>query len=82
MHTCISMAISISHFLFVMGQELEENLKKSAEEFKEFERQDLKYREDIKHKKQKLKKLEEKMEKVNITLLANLTFALFDICFL
>ena len=82
MHTCISTGISISHFLFVMGQELEENLKKSAEEFKEFERQDLKYREDIKHMKQKLKKLDEKMEKVNITLLANLTFAVFVICFL
>ena len=82
MHAHISAGISISHFLFVMGQELEENLKKSAEEFKEFERQDLKYREDLKHTKQKLKKLDEKMEKVNITLLVNLTFALFVICFL
>ena len=72
---------SISHFLFVICQELEENLKKSAEEFKEFERQDLKYREDLKHIKQKLKKLDEKMEKVNITLLANFS-ALFVICFL
>ncbi|KAJ0042285.1 hypothetical protein Pint_19222 [Pistacia integerrima] len=31
--------------------------------FKEFERQDVKYREDLKHMKQKIKKLEDKLEK-------------------
>lgn len=39
-------------------------MRTSKEEFKEFERQDVKYREDLKHMKQKLKKLEDKLEKV------------------
>lgn len=44
-------------------EELEDDLKTCAEEFKEFERQDLKYREDHKHMKQKMKKLDEKIAK-------------------
>lgn len=59
-------------------QELEDNLKSCAEEFKEFERQDLKYREDLKHMKQKLKKLDEKMEKVNTLLSLNYQDELCD----
>lgn len=55
----------------IMSQELEDSLKSSAEEFKEFERQDLKYREDLKHMKQKLKKIEEKIEKVRKASLLN-----------
>lgn len=39
-------------------------MRTCKEEFKEFERQDVKYREDLKHMKQKLKKLEDKLEKV------------------
>ncbi|KAF6159765.1 hypothetical protein GIB67_030023 [Kingdonia uniflora] len=43
--------------------ELDNNLKTCKDEFKEFERQDLKHREDLKHMKQKVKKLVEKLEK-------------------
>jgi len=39
-------------------------MRKCKEEFKEFERQDVKYREDFKHVNQKIKKLEDKVEKV------------------
>lgn len=45
-------------------QELDNDLRTCKDEFKEFERQDVKYREDSKHIKQKIKKLEEKLEKV------------------
>ena len=45
-------------------QELDNDLRTCKEEFKEFERQDVKYREDLKHMKQKMKKLEDKLEKV------------------
>ncbi|XP_047311246.1 structural maintenance of chromosomes protein 4 [Impatiens glandulifera] len=44
-------------------EELEGNLRVCKEEFKEFERQDVKFREDLKHMKQKIKKLDEKAEK-------------------
>lgn len=44
-------------------EELDTELRSCKEEFKEFERQDVKYREDLKHKKQKIKKLEDKLEK-------------------
>ncbi|XP_015583967.1 structural maintenance of chromosomes protein 4 [Ricinus communis] len=44
-------------------EELDSDLRNCKEEFKEFERQDVKYREDLKHKKQKIKKLEDKLEK-------------------
>ncbi|XP_057521763.1 structural maintenance of chromosomes protein 4-like [Amaranthus tricolor] len=44
-------------------EELENDLRACKEEFKEFERQDVKYREDFKHMKQKIKKLEDKIEK-------------------
>jgi len=39
-------------------------MRKCKEEFKEFERQDVKFREDYKHMNQKIKKLEDKAEKV------------------
>lgn len=45
-------------------QELDNDLRTCKEDFKEFERQDVKYREDLKHMKQKMKKLEDKLEKV------------------
>lgn len=38
-------------------------LERANEEFKEFERKDIKYREDLKHVKAKLKKLQEKLNK-------------------
>ncbi|XP_031254210.1 structural maintenance of chromosomes protein 4 [Pistacia vera] len=44
-------------------EELDNDLRVCKEEFKEFERQDVKYREDLKHMKQKIKKLEDKLEK-------------------
>ncbi|XP_017975842.1 PREDICTED: structural maintenance of chromosomes protein 4 isoform X1 [Theobroma cacao] len=44
-------------------EELDNDLRTCKEDFKEFERQDVKYREDLKHMKQKLKKLEDKLEK-------------------
>ncbi|KAK7266394.1 hypothetical protein RIF29_19038 [Crotalaria pallida] len=44
-------------------EELENDMRKCKEEFKEFERQDVKYQEDYKHLSQKIKKLEEKVEK-------------------
>lgn len=45
-------------------QELESQLRHCKDEFKEFERQDVKHREDLKHLKQKLKKLDDKIDKV------------------
>ncbi|PWA35623.1 structural maintenance of chromosome 3 [Artemisia annua] len=44
-------------------EELDTTLKRCKDEFKEFERQDVKHREDLKHVKQKIKKMEEKAEK-------------------
>ncbi|GAB2287864.1 Structural maintenance of chromosomes protein 4 [Dionaea muscipula] len=44
-------------------EELDNDLRICKDEFKEFERQDVKYREDLKHMKQKIKKLEDKIEK-------------------
>ncbi|XP_043714593.1 structural maintenance of chromosomes protein 4-like [Telopea speciosissima] len=44
-------------------EELDDNLRTCKDEFKEFERQDVKYREDLKHIKLKIKKLEDKLEK-------------------
>ncbi|PSS30465.1 Structural maintenance of chromosomes protein [Actinidia chinensis var. chinensis] len=44
-------------------EELDSGLRSCKEEFKEFERQDIKYREDLKHMKQRIKKLDEKIEK-------------------
>ena len=38
-------------------------LERANEEFKEFERKDIKYREDLKHLKAKLKKLQDKLAK-------------------
>lgn len=50
--------------LSVDEQELDNILLVCKDEFKDFENQDLKYREDLKYKKQKIKKVEEKLEKV------------------
>ncbi|KAI4352571.1 hypothetical protein L6164_006809 [Bauhinia variegata] len=44
-------------------EELDYDMRKCKEEFKEFERQDVKYREDFKHLNQKIKKIEDKSEK-------------------
>ncbi|PWA41327.1 RecF/RecN/SMC [Artemisia annua] len=44
-------------------EELDTTLKRCKDEFKEFERQDVKHRQDLKHVKQKIKKMEEKAEK-------------------
>ncbi|KAE9590353.1 putative structural maintenance of chromosomes protein [Lupinus albus] len=44
-------------------EELDNDMRKCKEEFKEFERQDVKYQEDYKHLTQKIKKLEDKVEK-------------------
>nr|XP_043607688.1 structural maintenance of chromosomes protein 4 [Erigeron canadensis] len=44
-------------------EELDAGLKRCKDEFKEFERQDVKHREDLKHVKQKIKKMDEKVEK-------------------
>ena len=38
-------------------------LERANEEFKEFERKDIKYREDLKHLKAKLKKLQDRLAK-------------------
>ena len=38
-------------------------LERANEEFKEFERKDIKYREDLKHVKAKLRKLQDKLTK-------------------
>ncbi|XP_059670338.1 structural maintenance of chromosomes protein 4-like [Cornus florida] len=52
------------HMKYMRKQEdLESGLRRCKDEFKEFERQDVKHREDSKHMKQKIKKLEEKLEK-------------------
>ncbi|KAM7508004.1 hypothetical protein LguiA_018457 [Lonicera macranthoides] len=47
-------------------EELDSGLRCCKDEFKEFERQDVKYREDLKHVKQKIKKLDDKLEKDSI----------------
>ncbi|KAL4010601.1 hypothetical protein IC575_030103 [Cucumis melo] len=44
-------------------EELDNDLRRSKEKFKDFERLDVKYREDLKHIKQKIKKLDDKLEK-------------------
>ncbi|RVW59692.1 Structural maintenance of chromosomes protein 4 [Vitis vinifera] len=44
-------------------EQLDDGLRTCKDEFKEFERQDLKYREDVKHMERKIKKLEDKIEK-------------------
>lgn len=41
-------------------------LERANEEFKEFERKDIEYREDLKHVKAKLKKLQEKLTKDSV----------------
>ncbi|CAN4082601.1 unnamed protein product [Withania somnifera] len=44
-------------------EELDNSLRRCKDEFKEFERQDVKYREDLNHLKQKIKKLADKIDK-------------------
>ncbi|KAG1363309.1 putative Structural maintenance of chromosomes protein 4 [Cocos nucifera] len=44
-------------------EELDTDMRTCKEQFKEFERQDVKYREDLKHLKQKIKEIENKLEK-------------------
>ncbi|GAU42832.1 hypothetical protein TSUD_185900 [Trifolium subterraneum] len=44
-------------------EELDNDMRKHEEEFKEFERQKFKYQEDVKHIDQKIKKLEDKVQK-------------------
>ncbi|OIT06490.1 PREDICTED: structural maintenance of chromosomes protein 4 [Nicotiana attenuata] len=44
-------------------EELDNSLRHCKDEFKEFERQDVKYREDLSHLKQKIKKLNDKVDK-------------------
>ncbi|XP_074324922.1 structural maintenance of chromosomes protein 4 [Apium graveolens] len=44
-------------------EELDNDLKHCKDEFKEFERVDVKHREDFKHLKQKIKKVDDKLEK-------------------
>lgn len=48
-------------------QELDTEMRTCKDQFKEFERQDVKYREDLKHLKQKIKKLDDKVEKARWT---------------
>ncbi|QCE10560.1 structural maintenance of chromosome 4 [Vigna unguiculata] len=49
--------------LWVERKELDNDMRKCKEEFKEFERQDVNYQKDFKHISQKIKKLEDKLEK-------------------
>ncbi|XP_073144785.1 structural maintenance of chromosomes protein 4 [Henckelia pumila] len=53
-------------------EELDSSLRRCKDEFKEFERQDLKYQEDFKHLKQKIKKVDDKLEK-DSTKIADIT---------
>ncbi|MQL91115.1 hypothetical protein Taro_023721 [Colocasia esculenta] len=54
---------AISHISELQEDELDNDLRNCKDQFKEFERQDVKYREDLKHLKQKIKKVEEKLQK-------------------
>jgi structural maintenance of chromosome 4 len=46
-------------------EEIKDNqLKSCREEFQKFDRHDVKYLEDLKHMKQKIKKLDDKLKKV------------------
>lgn len=64
---------ALCHTYFGKIQELDSDLRNCKEEFKEFERQDVKHREDLKHIKLKIKKLEDKTEKVGQKLLVGLS---------
>lgn len=62
----VSVIIYCSKLVVVAAiQELDKDLKSCKDQFKDFERQDLKHREDLKFMKQKIKKLEDKLEKVS-----------------
>jgi structural maintenance of chromosome 4 len=58
--------LKLKKFLLDEEKVLEEikdkQLRICKKEFKEFERQDVKYREDLKHIEQKIKKLDDKLE--------------------
>jgi structural maintenance of chromosome 4 len=58
--------LKLKKFLLDEEKVLEEikdkQLRSCKKEFKEFERQDVKYREDLKHIEQKIKKLDDKLE--------------------
>ncbi|KAL3376497.1 hypothetical protein AABB24_003102 [Solanum stoloniferum] len=43
-------------------EEFDNSLRRCKDEFKEFERQDVKYREDLSHLKHKIKKLNDKLD--------------------
>ena len=47
--------------------EVQQNLEKTSKEFAEFEKKDVKFREDLKHMKQQVKKLDEKLTKETAT---------------
>ena len=66
MRSCLWLT-SLKSFCFLFrcnDQGLDNELRECKEKFKEFERQDVKHREDLKHVKQKIKKLEDKLQKV------------------
>ncbi|KAF5961825.1 hypothetical protein HYC85_003034 [Camellia sinensis] len=50
-------------YVKILMRNLTSGLRHCKEEFKEFERQDVKYREDLKHMKQRIKKLDDKIGK-------------------
>ncbi|OAY83225.1 Structural maintenance of chromosomes protein 4 [Ananas comosus] len=55
-------------------EELDTEMRTCKDQFKEFERQDVKYREDLKHLKQKIKKLDDKVEKAPMTSFSSMFF--------
>ncbi|CAA6669949.1 unnamed protein product [Spirodela intermedia] len=54
---------AVHHKYLEKQEELENDLKVCKDQFKDFERQDVKYREDLKHLKQKIIKADEKLQK-------------------
>ena len=48
---------------------MKKELESCAEQYKEYDRKDVKYKEDIKHSKTKQKKLEDKLAKVKLLFL-------------
>lgn len=57
-------SILLVSLFFVKYQELDNDLRSHRNELKEFERQNLKDREDFDHLKKKIKKLGDKFERV------------------
>ncbi|CAA7406929.1 unnamed protein product [Spirodela intermedia] len=54
---------AVHHKYLEKQEELENDLKVCKDQFNDFERQDVKYREDLKHLKQKIIKADEKLQK-------------------